>query len=388
MGKARLIFTLLALALASCHSPVQYLPPSEASDKGGQTGLKGLFAVNPGKQVCNESASQDTGPYAACMLFLNLGGVQNFSVDPLVSYDPATNTTAHDHLFIVDTSNTLRWCYEKPADVVELQDPEWSTHPDYVVFLGQDAGGTWDGYVVRISDHRVLKFCAGGGYLDEDATPHLYVGPIGGPPSGAQTALANGFASRDAIYGYFGTTDVKISFNRRVRGIQALYYINYNDSVPAAVRLPKPQGMERWNAESPLISENGKWVVYNVTDNGLYASYVQKLSPDSADAFAAILSENGGSPHFWKNSSDGSLYAVYCVPGGFNDADFTLAPDGSAGHTYMQELGLSESGPAAIRVRLINPPFIIADWPFKGGITRNGSFLATGYAYAYLYKLY
>ena len=326
------------------------------------------------------------------MLWLGFGG-------ELVVKSPApagywtTGVVAHDRLTISDTANVVKWFIMRHDVGItgQIQDPEWSTHPDYIACLGQVSSNVWDGKVVRISDKAYLKF--NDGKLDEISTPHIRVPDSvrsSGTANNPQWNAENGFVDRESIREFFGTYDVVIAYTRNENGM-TLYYIDYNETNPAPVRLLKPADKQTWKAESPLISPDGKWVAYNCYENTEhYYAYIQELSPASTP----YLVEDGGcDPHWWIHPADRSLlFIVYArLTGAYytkeDYLDATVQRTASAGVTVKQQVKLFAGLPAHAGLQFIGVPQVIAPLPFKGGMSRDGRYLSTGYAGAYLMKL-
>jgi hypothetical protein len=355
-----------------------------------------LRCVNTGRQICNESISQDAENYSGCMLWLNFMGEMTVRV-PSQWVDEYTIPAPfhHDRLTISDTGNTVKWFVMRPSFITgEMQDPEWTTHPDYIALLGQDDDAAWDGYIVRISDKEFFKFSEDG--LNGTSTPHLWL-PTGYTGAAAPESLeydANGLVTKASIAAYFGTDTVKVAFSYKVGGWLTLRYIDYSAADPQVVELSRPEGKDDWHCESGLISPDGNWIVFNCyTGTSTYSAYVQELTPGSRPV---LIAEPGADPHWWRDPADGSLFVVYSTTGGviseglegFIGDDGSI--DASLGSTLIRRADLTSGGGGGgpgSWYYFKDPPVNLVDLPFKGGLSPDGRFLCTGYNYAYLFVL-
>lgn len=331
------------------------------------------------------------------MLWLGFSGTFVVNVpDSIVPYYNVTNIKQHDRLTISDTSNTVRW-YIKREDISvtgEIQDPQWSTHPDYIACLGKDGAGNWDGYVVRISDKAFIKFCED--KLIGTATPHVWL-PDSVTSNGIVTSPAydiNGIIHKASVEQFFGTTNVKLVYSTTGNGL-TIFYVDFNDSIPQPIPLIKPETRENWDCVSPIISPDGNWIAYNCINSiRNYPAYIQRLKPDRVPVF---VSEEAADPQWWINRTEtgNPYYLIYTL---VNEqyfqpvdlADQAVEKSGSAGLTLKQKLkGSSGDVPAhmGLKVDVSSPAETIARLPFKGGLSRNGRFLCTGYAYGYILDL-
>jgi hypothetical protein len=342
-------------------------------------------------QICNPSMSQDTVLYKGCMLWLNFSGDLITANSPAGFSDPAQQ---HDKLIISDSANRVVWFMERPDDIPiegEIQDPEWSTHPNYIACLGGNAANKiWDGYAVRLSDHAYLKFNED--KIDGIATPHIWISDTAtaGAAASNPTYDANGFVDRESINEFFGTYDVKIAYAKDENGF-TLYYLDYSQTTPTPVKLPKPEGRENWKAESPLISPDGKWVAYNCFEQlDFYVAYIQALSDGSTPY---VLEEDACDPHWWVHPDDPSLvYVVYAkLTGSYyvkeDLGDKTVLQTASAGYTVKQQVLLFPGRPTHAGLQMVGSPQRLVNLPFRGGMSPDGVYMCTGYAYGYIIGL-
>lgn len=346
-------------------------------------------------QICNPSISQDTVDFAGCMMWLNFKGDLGVTVAPGLA-GPLYTLIApqqHDRLTITDYTNTVRWYLFNTelglAAQTELQDPEWSTHSDYVVTLAKRTLENFDGYVVDVKDKsRFLKFNDFG--LTNISTPHLWVGAPSAPPVATNGQRdANGFASKDSIYAFFGTCNVKFVFVLRNGGQDnyRIYYIDYAKETPRMLPLKKPAAFAGNRVENPLFDPQGNFVAYDASINDLtdgYRSFIQYL--DSSSTPVSLSRETAAEPHWYRSSVSTLLYVVYSTKGHSVSADLTKITNGSAGQTYRQQVALNPSGAVNnARIELVGKPEMYVNAPMKGGISPDGRFMATGYDNAYMF---
>ena len=171
----------LLFALSACVYEPEQFAGSETSNEKTETGS--IVAVNGGKQICNPSVSQDPENYPAAMLWLNFGGKLN--VEAPDSVYTTSKVVQHDRLSVSDTSGKVLWYLMRDTESgdCQFQDPEWSTHPNYIVALrAYDTKGNkacenldYGVFAVRMSDKK--KFFFYDKDMSEFATPHLWVNP-------------------------------------------------------------------------------------------------------------------------------------------------------------------------------------------------------------------
>ena len=180
------------------------------------------------------------------------------------------------------------------------------------------------------------------------------------------------FPSRTDIQNFFDTTNVKIAYTLKETGARTVYFVDFNDSAPSQKKLKKPAGKENINADSPLLSPDGTFTAYYLT-NGLsiFGAYIQRLDV-SADP--VLVASYGTEPHWWKDSS-GQVYIV------FSDQMLVSSLGPNSGKTYRQQVSLTGNG------SLVGAVEEIAPYPMNGGLSRDGRYLCTGYAPAAFYDL-
>jgi hypothetical protein len=167
--------------------------------------------------------------------------------------------------------------------------------------------------------------------------------------------------------------NVKLAYTL-MEGSRWVYYVDFSDTAPRPIKLKKPAGKETMHADSPLISPDGSFVAYFMTQGGslINGAYIQKLDPSSEPV---LIAANGTEPHWWVDSQ-GVIYIIYSDNmhvGG----TLTL----NQGNTYKLKVDISGDGKAK------DGPFEIAPYPMNGGLSKNGQFLCTGYERAAFYDL-
>ena len=214
------------------------------------------------------------------------------------------------------------------------------------------------------------------------------------PPHTAEnpTYGADGFVARDDVQRFFGTTRFKFVYALPQTQGGALFFVDYSGTgAPAPVRLPKPEGKESWQCESPQVSRDGGWIAYHCFKNAVpgfgYATYMQKLQ---AGALPILVADRASDPHWWVDPAGGASHIVYSVTKGdyFTSAEFTdatLQSGGTVGATVRQRLAGSST--TAFSLDAGAKPDTLVRLPFKGGLSRDGNFLCTAYKYAYLMRI-
>lgn len=197
-----LFFTLITVSIFNClYSPSQQPFPfssEQNNQQGGKTGTGIIYSVNIGQQTCNPSICPGQN-FPACLLWL---GFDRLSVKVPQEFSSAYSLTSiqtHDRLTITDTSNTVRWfIFRKDfSPRGEIQCPEWSTDPDYLVCLTGTKTKPYSGYAIRLSDKKSLKLLDS--CLEEFSTPHLWI----------TSDTLHQFSSPDsASYNQYGIVDV------------------------------------------------------------------------------------------------------------------------------------------------------------------------------------
>ncbi|MBD3345924.1 MAG: hypothetical protein GF401_12750 [Chitinivibrionales bacterium] len=412
----KIVFGLIVgLIIGGCDYP--YEPELQGPPPGTVVDLSArIVPINPGTQTCNPSITQNQQYFPGCMAWLNLQGPFDVRFpDPNNTNYPKTfrdnypdkASIPHERITISDSTNTVVWYLRKPDFVngSEVQDPEWCTHPDYIAFLGSDFSLKWDGMVVRISDKSVLKFNED--MLKDYSTPHIWLpdpATIPAPDFSATATLSNttfsanddssGMVDKTTINQYFGTDTVKITFCKGTASGISIFYIDYSEAAPQLRQLERPAGKgPQWICESPLISPDGNWVAYNCKiGNGAETNeaYIQELAEGSKPIRIASV---GAEPHWWKDPVDSALYIVYTDRGGPLPSELNdNTNDGSIGSTFIQAVDFEKLAEASQNnygtwIASLGMLFELGDFPFKGGLSRDGRFFSTGYQYTYLYKL-
>lgn len=396
MKKLLLPLGLCALSFIACYSP----EPFEAetldggSPKQNSSEMGVIYSVNGSEQICNPSISQDTVNFPASMLWLNFSKIKVNKHDTAFS---VTEVKQHDRLTVSDTANNVKWylMIDKDKGECQFQDPEWSTHPDFIVSLrgtGIEGNGScgdvldYGIFAVRTADKKKFWFYEKG--IIEQATPHVWVDPA---------AKVEDDADESTVEGFFGTKNVRLTYADGSDGDpQNIVFIDYaHGGKSKAVKLKKPADRSNWKVESPMISPDGNFVVYNVLTKSedTWEAYIQELTKD-AEAVKIPLTKDMKSeptqPHWFE--SDGRLFVVwteFMQASYYNKVhlDNAAAQDGSAGRTVMREVRLKAGAKGKELVEWVDDNVELAPVPMIGGLSPDGKFLSTGYKYAYLLKL-
>ena len=389
----RILFPLASALLVACYTPEPFEAETVGSSASNQESDIGImFPVNTMQQICNPSVTQDTVNFPASMLWLNFGS------DLIVTRPDSEYTVSkavveqHDRLTISDTAGKVLWYMmrDTAAGECQFQDPEWSTHPDYAVSLrGYDVDGKkscmnldFGMFAVRFSDSK--KFWFFDKDLPEDASPHLWVKP------GATVAED---ADDSTVEGFFGTDEVRLVY---VDDGNKIVFADFaNGGLKKAKKLKKPAGESNLMVDAPMISPDGKFVVYNVVENSrAWEAYIQELSATSVPV--KIERRQGATsdpaqPHWFEYN--GRLFIVWTeFPSGEpmlsrNDLREESAQDGSVGRTVMREIRLVAGAPADLAFEWVGDVREIASVPMIGGRSPDGKFLATGTNYGFLLEL-
>jgi hypothetical protein len=192
-----------------------------------------------------------------------------------------------------------------------------------------------------------------------------------------------------SVASFFGTDSAVVVFALLTESGASIHYYSYADASRGLVALKRPAGRSLWRCESPLVSPDGRWVVYNCFSPDFKQSeiYLQRLAPDSR---ALLLRDNAADPHWWRNPTSGEYLVVYCTEWGairdvFEEIDDIAADD--VGKTYALRVNLAsvdEQLPAVLN--FTSDPAVLLNLPFRGGLSPSGRYLGTGYQYGYIYR--
>ena len=393
MKKLFLPLGLCALSLIACYSPDPFNAEysGDESKTGDVSAVGKIYPLNGGLQTCNPSVSQDTVNFPASMLWLNFAKIQVKKSDGSFAVE---QVTVHDRLTVTDTTKEVKWSLMRDVSKgeCEFQDPEWSTHADFIVaLLGSDIDGgkscvdkSYGIFAVRTSDKKKFWFYEKD--IISEATPHVWVDPL---------AKVEKDGDDSTVKGFFGTDNVRLTY---VDGTEShplnIVFIDYaNGGKKKAIKLKKPEDRSDWEIDSPLISPDGKFVVYNMKKSGTWEAYIQELSASSnaikIERTKDMMSEPA-QPHWFEFG--GRLFVLWTeFPGTQmqNKSDLADASvqDGSMGRTVMHEVRLVAGAPADIAVEWVGENRVVASIPMMGGRSPDGKFLATGTDKAFLLKL-
>lgn len=216
--------------------------------------------------------------------------------------------------------------------------------------------------------------------MEEIANPHLWVG-------GLQASVD----STDSLQLFFGTDQVKLVY---VTAAGKIAFIDYAISAKANT-LVLPDSTKGNLLDSPLISPDGNWIVYDVLDGSYsWKSYIQELSTTAEPVEISKTSDmisNPVFPHWWEFGN--RLFVVWTEFASglsyLNKSDLTNSStwDYSVGRTAMREVELTAGAPQDVAVEWTSDVREIAPIPFIGGRSPDGHFLATGTNNGYLLNL-
>lgn len=384
-------------ALSACvYEPEQFVESEKGENSNSNnsvTDMGTLYAVNDGKQICNPSVSQDPKNYPASMLWLNFGGT--LKVKASDSVYTTSKVVQHDRLSVSDTSGKVLWYLMRDTEAgdCQFQDPEWSTHPNYIVALRafnskgesgcKESDMDYGMFAVRMSDKK--KFFFYNKEMSEFATPHLWV------ETGAEPDTA---AAESTVEGFFGTNQVRLVY---VNKKDEIVFVDYaNGGTKGAKTLKKPSGVDGWMMDSPMISPDGNYVVYNMINSSMtgWKSFIQELSgnskPIEIEKSPGMISEPVQPRWFtyaerlfvmWTEFPQGSQFVNK------NDLSEVSVQDGSAGRTAMREVSVATGAPADLAFAWAGDMIEIAPIPMIGGRSPDGRFVATGTNLGFLLEL-
>ncbi|WP_291025385.1 hypothetical protein [Fibrobacter sp.] len=384
-------------ALSACvYEPEQFVESEKGENSNSNnsvTDMGTLYAVNDGKQICNPSVSQDPKNYPASMLWLNFGGT--LKVKASDSVYTTSKVVQHDRLSVSDTSGKVLWYLMRDTEAgdCQFQDPEWSTHPNYIVALRafnskgesgcKESDMDYGMFAVRMSDKK--KFFFYNKEMSEFATPHLWV------ETGAEPDTA---AAESTVEGFFGTNQVRLVY---VNKKDEIVFVDYaNGGTKGAKTLKKPSGVDGWMMDSPMISPDGNYVVYNMINSSMtgWKSFIQELSgnskPIEIEKSPGMISEPVQPRWFtyaerlfvmWTEFPQGSQFVNK------NDLSEVSVQDGSAGRTVMREVSVATGAPADLAFAWAGDMIEIAPIPMIGGRSPDGRFVATGTNLGFLLEL-
>jgi hypothetical protein len=180
------------------------------------------------------------------------------------------------------------------------------------------------------------------------------------------------FPSSGEIQTFFGTTNVKLAYTLKESGARTVYFVDFNDSAPSPKKLKKPVGKENLLADSPLLSPDGSFVAYYMTNGAsVFGAYLQRLD---TSASPVLIASYGTEPHWWKDAY-GTMYVI------FSDQILVTNLATGIGKTYRQRVSLSGNGSLLGAVEEISP------YPMNGGLSQDGRYLCTGYTKAAFYDV-
>lgn len=392
--KKTILTYLPFLLLTACYDPEPYV--SNAEYTSNSTGSKNdVFAINDGQQICNPSVSQDVENYPASMLWLNFGTDLHVKSPDTAVYNTKwkkdRKIVEHDRLTISDTAGNVRWFMMRDTanGDCEFQDPEWSTHPNFIAYLrAYDKNGSkacdnkdYGIFSVRISDKKRYEFYGKG--KSSLAAPHIWVDP--------SVTDVDTSAKDTTLKGFFGTKNVRLVYVKQKSDNSNRIVFKDFANGGKEIELIPPSDYNGEVLDAPLISPDGHFVVYNVSaETGPWGGYVQELSADSKPV--KIKQEDGAmsgpvQPHWFKFGD--RVFVVWAELSGNSvvlDADFKASQDGSLGRTVMREISLMPGAASSLAISWGNF-YDLYPVPTIGGLSPDGKLLATGTNYGFMIKL-
>jgi hypothetical protein len=166
---------------------------------------------------------------------------------------------------------------------------------------------------------------------------------------------------------------VKFAFTLN-EGFRSVYFVDFQDPEPQPVKLKKTSAGVNLHADSPIISPDGSFVAYFLTQGGatVNGAYIQRLDALSEPV---LIADNGTEPHWWVDDN-GEMFIIY--------SDNMLVPGAlvkGKGTTWKRKVDLAGSGSVS------GPPVEIAPFPMNGGLSHDGRYLCTGYEQAAFYDV-
>jgi hypothetical protein len=168
---------------------------------------------------------------------------------------------------------------------------------------------------------------------------------------------------------------VKCAYSLMEGGSRWLYFVDFNDTSPHPIKLKKPTDKKDMHADSPIISPDGTFAAYYMTEGGamVNGAYIQKLDSLSDPVLVAA---DGTEPHWWI-SAEGETFIIY------SDNIFISGPlSVNKGKTYKKKVMLAADGSLSEE-----PATTIAPYPMNGGLSADGQILCTGYERSAFYDI-
>ena len=122
-------------------------------------------------------------------------------------------------------------------------------------------------------------------------------------------------APRDSVRQFLSGSRAKLAYIEGLGRNRAIYFIDYtsDSTFPPPLRLHMPVEQDpslAYSVETPMISPDGKWVAYFISDQvSTHITYVQRLD---TTALPVRFAEHAAHPHWWKDRATGKLYLLYC----------------------------------------------------------------------------
>lgn len=271
------------------------------------------YQLQVGVQGCNSSISLDTNSFPGCQAFMPFAG-------PLYLFNPdlAPGQTEYFDMngivVIADTSNTMKWSIHKGQfdSVDQIQDSEWTTHPEFLCLLGgkRKLGiqiYDWSGYLIRIRDKQSLRIVSNG--MIEQSDIHVWVGGNRMNRSFAPSTFdSNGMNSYAAVTSFVGFSEAKVAYMLRDNFARSfIRVVTYQSGDVEIADLVSPTFLENGEIQDLLFSPDGKYIASTWFDRSTFipSSCVVNIE----NSRFQIIRRNSMAPH-WMNSTELGRYEL------------------------------------------------------------------------------
>ena len=199
--------------------------------------------------------------------------------------------------------------------------------------------------------------------------------PVASTDSSAQAVDTSdvSVSSQSALISFFGTSAVRCVFVKETAANRTLWFIDFSEPGTPVHRLT-----DSVKAYNPLISPNGKYITYSSQGpdgfSGPSTGTIMRLGASPAFLRRSDPSTPVYIPRWWVNPATQDTYVVYSN----NTVENDLSP-WKSGKTFRQKVvGGAFTGGAEI---------LCDTGSFYGGLSYDGTFLATGFKKAYMLNL-
>lgn len=269
-------------------------------------GSRKAYRLQAGVQGCNSSVSLDTVNFPGCQAFMPFAGPSYlFNPDSI----PGTREyfEMNDRVVIADTSNSMKWTIHKSQfdSVDEIQDPEWTTHPEFMCLIGgkrkpRISNFDWSGYLIRIKDKQNLRIVSN--RMIEISDPHVWIGGNRVERSSAPLTFdTNGVTSYAAVTGFTGFSEARVAYMLRDNFARSfIRVIIYQSGDAKTADLVTPDSLANGAIQDLRFSPDGKYIAFTWWNRST-------LTPSSCvvnieTSRFQILHRNSMAP-YWMNST-------------------------------------------------------------------------------------